>query len=67
MQKHNLSPDEALGLVKNFRRCAGPNQGFMEQLELYYQMKCPTDVERHQIYQDWLASENMNKPAEVVI
>ncbi|KAI1129816.1 protein-tyrosine phosphatase-like protein [Nemania abortiva] len=48
----------ALKCVREGRPGAEPNPGFMRQLELWWEMGCPTDddgaVERHPIYQKWL-------------
>lgn len=32
---------------------AEPNEGFMEQLALWWEMGCPDDVEGHPVYQRW--------------
>lgn len=49
---------KALQLVRRERSVAGPNSGFMRQLELWWEMGCPADddssVERHPVYQKWL-------------
>lgn len=34
---HKMKPQEALTKIKKTRTWAGPNEGFMEQLEKYYQ------------------------------
>lgn len=31
-----------------------PNDGFMDQLNLYHEMGCPDDVVNHSLYQRWL-------------
>ncbi|KJZ79718.1 hypothetical protein HIM_01187 [Hirsutella minnesotensis 3608] len=43
----------ALDLIRSTRPMAEPNDGFMEQLELWWQMGCPADVETQPIYQRW--------------
>ncbi|KAI0469259.1 protein-tyrosine phosphatase-like protein [Xylaria cf. heliscus] len=52
------SVNSALKCVREVRPGAEPNEGFMRQLELWWEMGCPTDddgaVERHPIYQKWL-------------
>jgi dual specificity phosphatase 12 len=58
MQKHKISPQEAFDEVRKYRRI-NTNQGFEKQLEVYHQMKCPTNVEEHPIYQDWLSSNGI--------
>ncbi|PTB63170.1 tyrosine protein phosphatase [Trichoderma citrinoviride] len=46
----------ALALIKQTRPLAGPNTGFMAQLDLWWQMGCPADgdMEAQPIYQRWL-------------
>lgn len=43
----------ALSLVRRTRPMAEPNDGFMEQLALWWEMGCPADVEAHPAYQRW--------------
>ncbi|POR37271.1 Tyrosine-protein phosphatase YVH1 [Tolypocladium paradoxum] len=43
----------ALSLVRRTRPLAEPNDGFMEQLALWWEMGCPADVEAHPAYQRW--------------
>ncbi|OGE50306.1 hypothetical protein PENARI_c017G11056 [Penicillium arizonense] len=49
-----LTPQSALALVRETRPLCEPNDGFMEQLELYREMGCPDDVTEHPLYQRWL-------------
>jgi dual specificity phosphatase 12 len=49
-----LTPQSALALVRETRPLCEPNDGFMEQLELYHEMGCPDDVIDHPLYQRWL-------------
>ncbi|KAH9907839.1 dual specificity protein phosphatase 12 [Xylariomycetidae sp. FL2044] len=48
----------ALQLVRDVRSLAEPNDGFMRQLALWWEMGCPVEddsaVERHPLYQRWL-------------
>ncbi|RDW91480.1 putative tyrosine phosphatase YVH1 [Coleophoma crateriformis] len=44
----------ALGLIRQSRPIAEPNDGFMAQLELYKEMGCPGDIEAQPKYQRWL-------------
>ncbi|RYO96183.1 hypothetical protein DL765_011664 [Monosporascus sp. GIB2] len=47
----------ALKLVQEARPIANPNEGFMRQLELWWEMGCPAEedaLENHPIYQKWL-------------
>ncbi|KAJ5113395.1 hypothetical protein N7456_001929 [Penicillium angulare] len=56
-QKRNeasFTPQAALELVREGRPLCEPNDGFMQQLELYHEMGCPDDVSEHPIYQRWL-------------
>lgn len=49
-----LTPQSALALVRESRPLCEPNDGFMEQLELYHEMGCPDDVTDHPLYKRWL-------------
>ena len=52
-----LSPQSALDLIRHSRPFAEPNAGFMEQLLLYHNMRCPSTQEaldNHPLYQRWL-------------
>lgn len=50
---------KALKWVRETRPVAGPNDGFMRQLEMWWAMGCPAGsddaVEREPVYQAWLA------------
>ena len=54
MQRHKISPSEALGQIRQARPIAEPNEGFMQQLELYHRMQMTDRVEESPIYQRWL-------------
>ncbi|KAF2709304.1 dual specificity protein phosphatase 12 [Pleomassaria siparia CBS 279.74] len=54
MQKHNISPAQALSHVRQARSICEPNEGFMKQLELYGQMQMPDNVEDTPAYQRWV-------------
>ncbi|KHN94372.1 Dual specificity phosphatase, subgroup, catalytic domain protein [Metarhizium album ARSEF 1941] len=43
----------ALALVRRTRPMAEPNDGFMRQLALWWEMGCPDDVEARPLYQRW--------------
>jgi dual specificity phosphatase 12 len=45
--------EKAVLWVRNTRQIAEPNPGFIKQLELWWEMGCPADVESHPIYQKW--------------
>ncbi|KAJ5501461.1 Dual specificity phosphatase [Penicillium expansum] len=49
-----LTPQSALELVRQSRPLCEPNEGFMEQLNLYHEMGCPDDVTDHPSYKRWL-------------
>ncbi|KAJ5238515.1 hypothetical protein N7468_003134 [Penicillium chermesinum] len=53
-QRRNLTPQAALALIREGRPLCEPNDGFMSQLELYYEMGCPDEVDDHPLYQRWL-------------
>jgi dual specificity phosphatase 12 len=54
MHKYHISPTEALDQIKQARPIAEPNDGFMQQLELYHQMRMADRVEESPVYQRWL-------------
>jgi len=54
MHKYNISPSEAVAQIRESRPFAEPNEGFMQQLELYHQMNMPIDIEKSPVYQRWL-------------
>lgn len=45
--------DAALEWLRRTRPMAEPNDGFMDQLRLWWEMGCPDDVEGHPLYQRW--------------
>ena len=56
-QNPKLDPQSALDLIQKSRPFAEPNSGFMKQLSLYHNMKCPSTQEaldQHPLYQRWL-------------
>jgi dual specificity phosphatase 12 len=53
-QPNTLTPEIALGILRETRPMCEPNEGFMEQLSLYHQMGCPDDITKHPLYQRWL-------------
>ena len=50
----SLNPSDALSRIRTSRPFAEPNSGFMSQLEVYYKMHCPDDLDSQPIYQRWL-------------
>ncbi|KAI5299547.1 hypothetical protein KEM56_003158 [Ascosphaera pollenicola] len=48
-----LTPSEALQMIRQTRPLCEPNEGFMEQLELFHKMHCPIDVVGHPAYKRW--------------
>lgn len=53
-QPNALTPQTALDVVRAGRPLCEPNDGFMDQLNLYHEMGCPDDVVNHSLYQRWL-------------
>ncbi|KOS20253.1 Tyrosine-protein phosphatase YVH1 [Escovopsis weberi] len=43
----------AVELIRRTRPMAEPNEGFMQQLALWWEWKCPQDMEAHPAYQRW--------------
>lgn len=48
-----FDPETALEVIRRTRAIAEPNDGFMKQLWLYHEMKCPDDVTGHPNYLRW--------------
>ena len=53
------TPSSILETVRICRPLAEPNPGFMQQLELYHRMGCPTDMSTHPLYQRWLFQQEV--------
>lgn len=53
-QRSGLTPQSALEVIRQSRPLCEPNDGFMEQLNLYHEMGCPDEVADHPVYQRWL-------------
>ncbi|KAF7894942.1 hypothetical protein EAF00_006756 [Botryotinia globosa] len=53
-QYPSLTPHTALAQVQQTRPFAEPNDGFMAQLQLYYEMGCPRNIDDQPKYQRWL-------------
>ena len=56
----SLNPSNALSRIQASRPFAEPNSGFMSQLELYYKMHCPEDLDSQPIYQRWLYQRSID-------
>lgn len=60
---------KALKWVRDTRPIAEPNDGFMRQLEMWWEMGCPVDsddaVEREPAYQRWLYKREVDDAARV--
>ncbi|KAI0136757.1 tyrosine-protein phosphatase YVH1 [Xylariales sp. AK1849] len=60
---------QALKWVRQARPIAEPNEGFMRQLELWWEMACPVDddgaVESHPIYQKWLYENKLKEARDL--
>ncbi|KAJ0346265.1 hypothetical protein COL154_008423 [Colletotrichum chrysophilum] len=52
-QRAKEAVEAAVKWVRNTREIAEPNPGFIAQLEMWWAMGCPADVEGHPIYQRW--------------
>ena len=60
-----LNVDSALALVRRSRPLCEPNDGFMEQLNLYHKMGCADDITSHPFYQRWLYRRNVQESLSV--
>lgn len=54
IHKYGVSPQQALERIRQSRPFVEPNDGFMQQLELYYEMEAPENVEDTPQYQRWM-------------
>jgi dual specificity phosphatase 12 len=53
--------EAAVKWVKNTREIAEPNRGFIRQLEMWWDMGCPDDVEKHPIYRRWVYKREVDE------
>lgn len=54
IHKYDITPQQALEQVRQARPLVEPNDGFMQQLEMYYRMRAPINVEESPVYQRWM-------------
>jgi dual specificity phosphatase 12 len=54
-----------LDLIRETRPMAEPNDGFMKQLQLWWEMGCPEDVESHPAYQRWAYQREVDESLAV--
>lgn len=64
MSKCHISPQEALAQVKQCRPLVEPNDGFMQQLEMYHQMQTTINVEESPVYQRWMYQREVQLSSE---
>lgn len=59
----------AVEWVRETRSLAGPNEGFMKQLELWWEMGCPAEsddaVEKHRTYRRWAYRREVEEAAKL--
>lgn len=59
----------ALALIREGRPMAQPNDGFLQQLEMWWDMGCPADnddtVEKEPVYQRWLYKREVEDAARI--
>jgi dual specificity phosphatase 12 len=60
MSTFHMTPTQALAQLRESRGVCEPNPGFMKQLELYYEMSTPEDVESNPSYQRWLYQRELD-------
>ena len=61
MKTRNLSPEEAMEKVRAIRPFICPNLSFRLQLDLYWDMGCPDQVQEQPKYQRWLFRKQLEK------
>ena len=59
MQKYHITPDDALAQIRQSRPLCEPNEGFMQQLQLYHEMCTPEDIDNSPAYQRWLYRQEL--------
>lgn len=64
-QEPTRTPEDALEMVRKHRQIVEPNEGFMDQLKLFYRMGSPDEVETQPIYQRWLFERTVKESIEV--
>ncbi|KAF9878232.1 dual specificity [Colletotrichum karsti] len=52
-ERARVAVEEAVRWVRRTREIAEPNPGFARQLEMWWAMGCPEDVEGHPVYRRW--------------
>lgn len=50
----SLDVSSALALLNQCRPSVQPNAGFMLQLDLYFSMDCPVELDKEEAYYRWL-------------
>ena len=65
MHKYKLKPLDALNRLREARGVCEPNSGFWHQLDHYYRMGCPDDLENHPTYQRWLYERELKMSRSV--
>lgn len=59
----------AVELIREYRPMAQPNEGFVQQLEMWWNMGCPADsddaVEKEPVYQRWLYKREVEDAVRV--
>mmetsp|Transcript_42784 Transcript_42784/g.109482 ORF Transcript_42784/g.109482 Transcript_42784/m.109482 type:complete len:231 (-) Transcript_42784:762-1454(-) len=64
VKHNNLSPEDAVALVKEKRRCADPNSGFLKQLAAWHAMGCKVD-KGHPRYKELFGKPSVVKSASM--
>jgi len=64
MHHHGINPAEALAQLRQSRGMCEPNDGFMKQLWLYFEMNMPADVESDPRYQRWIYQRELELSRE---
>lgn len=59
IKRYGVTPDEALSSIRANRPLAEPNDGFWKQLELYYEMGAPDNMDQVPAYQRWVYQQEV--------
>lgn len=61
MQELKTDPAESLSQLRSSRPMVQPNEGLLQQLDLYHDMGCPDDPGENPAYQRWLWLQELER------
>ena len=63
-EDHDLTPEAALKRLREARPKVQPNDGFMEQLQLWHEMRATDEPSEHPVYERWLYKCHVERSVE---